>query len=192
MGKLISSLAQCKQGISLIMCRRVKPLALILLLDQGRWKQILIRAPKYTITAWRRTNEKPNMYLDIFNDNLSLIVVEWVIIKLRDKFLSVRTKCLNKHFLYSWQKSVCNLIQYDFLRKYKQGRAQSPCDSIGWKARHTWRSHYNRHLFSLPGQFLDLEHLLSVYSSNLWYACTSFAWRSFQNPSTMEQTPTNE
>ena len=32
------------------MCRRRKPLAQLLLLDQGRWNEILIRASKYTIT----------------------------------------------------------------------------------------------------------------------------------------------
>ena len=38
------------------MCRRRKPLALILLLDQGRWNEILMRASRYMITKWRSNN----------------------------------------------------------------------------------------------------------------------------------------
>ena len=56
-------------------CRIRKPLALKLLLDQGRVNEILIRASKYVITERRRTNatqqtrNQSNMYKDIYKDN---------------------------------------------------------------------------------------------------------------------------
>ena len=55
-----------------ITCRRSKPLALKLLLDPGRWNDILIRASKYAITEWRRTNatQQTRNQIDLFNKNL--------------------------------------------------------------------------------------------------------------------------
>ena len=64
-----------------MICRRRKPLALKLLLDQGRWNEILIRASKYVITEWRRTNAtqqtRNQIYISLYIFGFLFVVWRW-------------------------------------------------------------------------------------------------------------------